>query len=60
MSKTYKVHEDFDLEHLSWDEENCHCDAPSNKQNDFNLVLYLKEKRIILDRLIFMIFLIDR
>ena len=31
MSKTYKVHEEFDLEHLSWDEENCHCDAPGKK-----------------------------
>ena len=28
MSKKYKVHGYFILEHLSWDDENCHCDAP--------------------------------
>ena len=37
MSKTYKVHEDFDLEHLSWDEENCHCDAPSKHSKIENI-----------------------
>ena len=31
MSKEFKVHEDFNLEHLSWDEENCHCDKPGKK-----------------------------
>ena len=28
MSKKYKVHENFELEHLSWDDENCHCNPP--------------------------------
>ena len=32
MSKEFKVHEDFNLEHLSWDEENCHCDKPGRKK----------------------------
>ena len=32
MSKEFKVHEDFNLEHLSWDEENCHCDKPGTKK----------------------------
>ena len=32
MSKEFKVHEDFNLEHLSWDEENCHCDKPGREK----------------------------
>ena len=33
MSKKYKVHENFELEHLSWDEENCHCNSPGMDSN---------------------------
>ena len=32
MSKTFKVHEDFDLEHLTWKDESCHCDPPGTFQ----------------------------
>jgi hypothetical protein len=44
MSKEFKVHEDFNLEHLSWDEENCHCDPPSNENPIFlyyHTILYI-------------------
>ena len=33
MSKEYKVHENFELEHLSWDDENCHCNSPGKNYN---------------------------
>ena len=32
MSKTFKVHEDFDLEHLTWKDESCHCDPPGTRK----------------------------
>ena len=57
MSKKYKVHENFELEHLSWDDENCHCDSPGkNKNCEFKLLWSWQDNYQVESKIIYLLF----